>query len=567
MKAYYPFAHLEENKLMLSQKDRLSGLADALKHVVGFDIIIVDQYLNRIVNTYVYQNCEGNDIRLNSVVGNIVTTKQSQIVYQRRQFDDCRRCPDFSECEVGGIVGCPILSGDICLGAIGYLIRPEQIEEFASRQEIMMQFLLKFAQFIAQIIRSESSANAMKQIQAELTGIFDSVESYLAVTDENGMVLMANKNFLEFFKGMDLSESIETLMSKNIAAWATDKWFPGIPGVYHSKDSRMIYLARRSIVGQRQDATTLMLYEFRDLSEEEYQSLHLRSIPRDVALQQVFGTSESMQRARRLTENAMENRLSLLIESRDPFLAERLMRLVNIYGPPSRQVHLDCQQETGSLSAVIHELKRSILRPDYSGRGYTIFLHRVEFLPQYLQSQLLSLIESSGDNRRVCLAATSCTDVSELVSRRLFLRRLYSLLCLNHIVLPEFTSCGEDLHDGFTKLINFFCQVYNREEIVIEPEAWRMIERFDWRSSFRYMRAMAERVVMELEGSRLTLGAATEIFGDEIREKAPLGTVEQKIEAQLRQLLGTNRSKDAIAREMGVSRATLYRWIKKYEIT
>ena len=40
--------------------------------------------------------------------------------------------------------------------------------------------------------------------------------------------------------------------------------------------------------------------------------------------------------------------------------------------------------------------------------------------------------------------------------------------------------------------------------------------------------------------------------------------MEDAIESQLRKLLRGNLTKEKIAEEMGVSRATLYRWIDKY---
>ena len=42
--------------------------------------------------------------------------------------------------------------------------------------------------------------------------------------------------------------------------------------------------------------------------------------------------------------------------------------------------------------------------------------------------------------------------------------------------------------------------------------------------------------------------------------------MDKNIEAQLRRLLGMGMTKERIAEEMGVSRATLYRWIEKYKL-
>ena len=557
-------------KRMFEQKDAIASIAGSLRELSGFDIIVVDQYLNRIVNTYDYKNCESGDIRVSSVVGNIITTKQPQMVYNRRNFTDCVSCPSFSVCEVGAVVGCPILSGETCLGAIGYLLKPDRIQEFTARQDAMMDFLTKFAELLSQMLQNSVNRECMDRTREALTEILDNLENYLAVTDENGTILLANQRFLEFFRDFDPDnpESLNMLLIKNSVAWKDDEWFPALPGVFcrrdAQQDSRMIRLLRQKNIGS--GTMQLTLYEFSDLSKSEYQVLHLRGVPKEDALREVFGTSEAMQRARMLTENAMYNRLPLLIESKDTFLAERLLRVVSVYGKAERQIDLDCRQEIGSIAAVLREIRAATTAPASDGPDYVLYLHQIEYLPQYLQTQLLELFEGSGDSGHVRLIATSGPALPEMVGRGLFLRRLYSTLSLNHVVIPELTAAREDLHDCFEKLLAFFCRVYRREPVVVEDAAWRKLEQYEWHGGYRYMRAIAEQAVVHCTGGRLTREDVRRLLQADAPERPELGTVEQKIEMQLRQMLQGNAPKDVIAREMGISRATLYRWIKKYQI-
>ena len=73
---------------LLPYKQEIVSLAHALKGVLDVDVIVVDNYLNRIVNTFRYQRGSA-DIRINSVVGNIVTTQTLQMVSDRKFFTDC----------------------------------------------------------------------------------------------------------------------------------------------------------------------------------------------------------------------------------------------------------------------------------------------------------------------------------------------------------------------------------------------------------------------------------------------------------------------------------------------
>ena len=76
-----------DSAALLRHKDEIVMIAQSLKAVLGMDVIVVDKYLNRIVNTYTYRFHTG-DIRINSVVGNIVMTQKVQMVYDRKYFTD-----------------------------------------------------------------------------------------------------------------------------------------------------------------------------------------------------------------------------------------------------------------------------------------------------------------------------------------------------------------------------------------------------------------------------------------------------------------------------------------------
>ena len=95
-----------EQFALLPYKEEIGTLAQSLKGVLGADVIVVDKYLNRIVNTFHYRY-NSADIRINSVVGNIVTTQKLQMIYDRKYFTDCVNCPDYTTCELGGVFGTP----------------------------------------------------------------------------------------------------------------------------------------------------------------------------------------------------------------------------------------------------------------------------------------------------------------------------------------------------------------------------------------------------------------------------------------------------------------------------
>ena len=79
------------------------------------------------------------------------------------------------------------------------------------------------------------------------------------------------------------------------------------------------------------------------------------------------------------------------------------------------------------------------------------------------------------------------------------------------------------------------------------------------------IRSFYEYIAVCVEGEVLELVLIASIFPGEIHSRSR-GSVDKNIEAQLRRLLGMGMTKERIAEEMGVSRATLYRWIEKYKL-
>lgn len=97
-------------------------------------------------------------------------------------------------------------------------------------------------------------------------------------------------------------------------------------------------------------------------------------------------------------------------------------------------------------------------------------------------------------------------------------------------------------------------------------EAWSFLERRRWEGGVQEIRETAERIVIRAEGEELGLEELAAFFPEESLRPQNRGIVEDSIESQLRRLLGAGMTKEKIAEEMGVSRATLYRWIEKFKL-
>ena len=128
----------------------------------------------------------------------------------------------------------------------------------------------------------------------------------------------------------------------------------------------------------------------------------------------------------------------------------------------------------------------------------------------------------------------------------------------------------------FIKFFRFFSKIAETRikcrAAEFPPSARRIIqcffflERRRWEGGVQEIRETAERIVIRAEGEELGLEELAAFFPEESLRPQNRGIVEDSIESQLRRLLGAGMTKEKIAEEMGVSRATLYRWIEKFKL-
>ncbi len=162
--------------------------------------------------------------------------------------------------------------------------------------------------------------------------------------------------------------------------------------------------------------------------------------------------------------------------------------------------------------------------------------------------------------------ATSGRNLYAQVKKDRFSMELYNMISRNKISIPQVSGVPEDIRFYFEKYLERYCGIYGQPPIRVGGEAWSFLERRRWEGGVQEIRETAERIVIRAEGEELGLEELAALFPEESLRPQNRGIVEDSIESQLRRLLGAGMTKEKIAEEMGVSRATLYRWIEKFKL-
>jgi two-component system response regulator HydG len=211
--------------------------------------------------------------------------------------------------------------------------------------------------------------------------------------------------------------------------------------------------------------------------------------------------------------------------------------------------------------------------------GGTLFLDEIGTMPRTLQATLLRALESGevrriGENesRRVdvrFLAATNI-DLKAAVDAGDFRSDLFYRLNVHHVHMPALRERREDIR----LLVEYFLARDGRAAGVTgcSPAAWEILLAFDYPGNVRQLEHVVQRAVAIARGPQLEPDDLPEdVRAPRPEPPPPEGTVAAARERAEREMIVSTLAKHrgeitAAARELQVSRTTMWRLMKKHGI-
>lgn len=219
-----------------------------------------------------------------------------------------------------------------------------------------------------------------------------------------------------------------------------------------------------------------------------------------------------------------------------------------------------------------------------AGQG-TLFLDEIDALGLDQQANLLRAVETGeyepvGSNQtqhsQCRILAASNADLKELVEQGRFRRDLYYRLKVLSFYLPPLAERIEDIAPLARALTARFSARYRKAVWDLSPEALAVLEAYPWPGNLRELEHGVQHAVLLSQGPTLLLRH----FPEEIRQHAAQagafkpgdrGMARDQRERLERGLIQRALAKHACnrsgaARELGVSRTTLYKKMRKYGV-
>ncbi len=327
--------------------------------------------------------------------------------------------------------------------------------------------------------------------------------------------------------------------------------------------------------------------DYRRLARE---NLRLSSQLETCMAEELIGTSPGMVEVRRLIEKIAPLDTTVVIEGETGTGKSLVARTIHRLSKRSTEKFLSINcgaltetlleselfgHEKGAFTGAIRQ-KRGLFEAAHRG---TLFLDEINNASPNLQIKLLKAIEE-GKIFRVGSTEPVSVDVRIIAASNVLLKNevdagrfrndLYFRLKVVTITLPSLRERKEDIPLLSYHFLRRYTQKFQKEIKGFATDAMNSLINYDWPGNVRELEFAIERAVIleqtekitpqslppEIKGSSRSIKAATRIMKIEDMER-------ELIKECLRQF---NGKKELCAKTLGISTATLWRKIKKYNL-
>ncbi|PSV27884.1 MULTISPECIES: sigma-54 dependent transcriptional regulator [unclassified Photobacterium] len=203
----------------------------------------------------------------------------------------------------------------------------------------------------------------------------------------------------------------------------------------------------------------------------------------------------------------------------------------------------------------------------------TVLLNGIEELSKNLQQKLLAYLQKptndSLEDTRECdvrVIACSSANLEQAIANETFSKELFYRLNVFHISVPTLRERGADIIALAEYFLHKYSSEYNTIATQYNEEAKQLLLRYNWPGNVRELINQVKRVSLLTDGNEV--GVEHFDLPKKINMKQSLRNIKDEAEKDvLVAVLETHRGQVAsAAKDLGVSRATMYRLLNKHNI-
>ncbi len=317
----------------------------------------------------------------------------------------------------------------------------------------------------------------------------------------------------------------------------------------------------------------------------KYKQQHLReNIDRDFML--VPGNSEAMKRIMSMVEKVSGTDANVMITGENGTGKELIAREIHKRSERKNEVFISIDMNSLSESLFESEMFGHVkgaftdAREDKPGRfeiasGGSLFLDEIGNLPMHLQSKLLVVLQNREINRvgsaqlipvDIRLISATNKDLIGMSKTGSFREDLLYRINTIHLEVPPLRERRADISILANHFLELYCRKYKREEMSFNRGVINRMESYDWPGNIRELQHAVEKAVILSEDNKIDVSEMFSSAGGKLKRVTSLRLDENEKFLIMKTIELNSGNLAKSARDLGISRKTLYNKLSKYEI-
>ncbi len=579
-------------------KDEIQNIAEAMLSVLNIDVTIVDENLTRIAGTGIYLDKIGEKVSGYSAFKKCLEEQVLIYIDDSEKNDICKVCSNNGECKEHAEVCCPITLDGYAYGVLGLIaFNNEQSSIISNNSKDLINFLGKMADLISSKLKAQNKTEELELEKKKLEILLNNMNKAIVSIDKKGNIDKYNVKFRDIFniedKKLEKGNIFQLLdFIKKPSVKDFEKYKTGT--FYYKKQNRNlkgIYNISEIVVNKKLKGYVI------DFIENKEAIKNYNKINKDykITLDNIISTSEIMEHTKQKALIASKSNSTVLITGESGTGKELFARAIHNHSDRSDYpfVAVNCAAIPDNLleselfgyeeGAFTGAKKGGKLGKFEIAQKGTIFLDEIGDMSLHLQGKLLRVLQEreldkigSGSNILIDVRVIAATNknLEELVKNGQFREDLYYRLKVIPLMLPPLRNRKDDIPLLIDYMIKEYSQKLNKDVIGMEDDVRTALVDYSWPGNVRELQNIIEYSINMSISNLLTLDIIPNNikykYYDDKCHKEEISTLadleKEEIIKALNKFKNYKKDKELVAKALGISRATLYRKLEKYNL-
>lgn len=565
--------------LLIKVGDSVKQYASVISNVLQLDVDIADNNLYRIAGTGRFNrmidkrmDVEGNAFR------EVVRTKKHLYIEDASKDKLCSNCGYLEVCRDQSELCCPIIARNEVIGVISLSsANDEQKRQIADNFSHYLSFLNNIADLIATKAIEYQNDEENKLIIELLYKLINLINDGVIVFDTDNDISFMNKKTEKLF-GYKISQLKYLSKIKKFSIYKARGDNDSHNVEYVAKiNEKKIRLLGKDYPISTMSKKNITVFIFQDVESIQQNLLNANS-DEIHNLEYLISKNEQFNKVKEQCGVMANSNTNILIYGEPGTGKEMVARLIHNESMRRNKpfIRIACRGSGGNSILGQSKIGSGEFNNEESGfgkialsSGGTLYLDEIGDMSMRVQGKFADIISNKLTNTRI-IAATN-KNLKYQVQQGFFREDLYNFLETFAITVPPLRSRREDIK----LLTNHFLEKYNIVEgkkVSLNKEVYKLFEKYSWIGNVRELENIVSFLVLSSNADKVISvddipeGMKMKLINNTIG-KYNLEKIEKETIVKALNAFGNSPdSKKIVAKELGISKATLYRKLQKYNI-